>query len=85
MRPSGLRGTLWAVKYVLIVAVVALVLPAAAFGWDGTYATGDAAGASIHIVVADSYPVDETLPQSWATYLGSIPFTIGTLATLCPR
>jgi len=61
------------VKHVLIVAVVALVLPAAAFGWDGTYATGDVAGTSIHIVVSDSYPVDETLPQSWATYLGSTP------------
>src|SRR5207245_3319570 len=66
-------GTLWAVKYVLITALVALVLPAAAFAWDGTYPTGDVAGTSIHIVVSDTYPVDQALPQSWASYLGSIP------------
>ena len=56
-------------KHVLIVVVVALVLPAAAFAWDGSYPTGDAAGTSIHIVVSDAYPVDQTLPQSWASYL----------------
>ncbi len=60
-------------KHVLIVVVVALVLPAAAFAWDGSYPTGDAAGTSIHIVVSDAFPVDPTLPQSWAAYLGSIP------------
>ncbi len=60
-------------KRVLIVGLVALVLPGAALAWDGTYPTGDAAGTSIHIIVADSYPVDQTLPQSWATYLGSLP------------
>ncbi|HEX4527367.1 MAG TPA: hypothetical protein VH108_11580 [Gaiellaceae bacterium] len=73
MRRWRADGTLWAVKYVLIAAVVALVLPAAAFAWDGTYPTGDAAGTSIHIVVSDTYPVDQALPQSWATYFGSIP------------
>lgn len=62
-----------AVKLVLVVALVALVLPAAAFAWDGTYPTGDALGTSVHIVVSDTYPVDQTLPQSWATYLGSLP------------
>lgn len=68
-------------KRLLLVAVVALVLPAAAFAWDGTYPTGDAAGTSVHIIVSDTYPVDPALPQSWATYLGSIPH--GTeLATL---
>jgi hypothetical protein len=61
------------VKHVLIVGLVALVLPAAAFAWGGSYPSGDAAGTSVHIVVDDSYPVDQTLPQSWATYLGSIP------------
>jgi hypothetical protein len=61
------------VKRVLIVGLVALVLPGVALAWDGTYPTGDAAGTSIHIVVADTYPVDQTLPQSWATYLGSLP------------
>ena len=60
-------------KQVLLVALVALVLPAAAFAWDGSYPTGDSAGTSVHIVVADTYPVDPTLPQSWATYLGSLP------------
>jgi hypothetical protein len=61
------------VKRVLLVGLVALVLPGTALAWDGTYPTGDASGTSIHIIVADTYPVDETLPQSWATYLGSIP------------
>ena len=62
-----------AVKALLAVALVALVLPAAAFAWDGSYPTGDALGTSVHIVVNDTYPVDQTLPQSWATYLGSVP------------
>jgi hypothetical protein len=61
------------VKRVLIVGLVALVLPGAALAWDGTYPTGDASGTSIHIVVSDTYPVDQTLPQSWASYLGSLP------------
>ena len=43
-------------KRVLIVGLVALVLPAAAFAWDGTYPTGDAAGTSIHIVVVGHLP-----------------------------
>jgi hypothetical protein len=61
------------VKALLVVALVALVLPTAAFAWDGSYPTGDALGTSVHIVVSDAYPVDQTLPQSWATYLGSVP------------
>jgi hypothetical protein len=73
MRSLAVRGTLSAVKHVLVTALVALALPAAALAWDGTYPTGDAAGTSIHIVVSDAYPVDPTLPQSWATYLGSLP------------
>ena len=73
MRPRRDGGTLRAVKRVLAVAVLALVLPATALAWDGTYPTGDAAGTSVHIVVSDTYPVDPTLPQGWATYLGSIP------------
>ncbi len=60
-------------KHVLVVSLIALVLPAAALASDGSYPTGDAAGTSVHIVVSDSYPVDPTLPQSWATYLGSLP------------
>ena len=27
----------------------------------------------MHIEVSDAYPVDQTLPQGWATYLGSPP------------
>jgi len=73
MRPRRDGGTLRAVKRVLAVALLALALPTAAFAWDGTYPSGDAAGTSVHIVVSDTYPVDPTLPQSWATYLGSIP------------
>ena len=60
-------------KHVLVVALVALVLPAAAFAWDGSYPAGDALGSTVHIIVSDTYPVDQTLPQSWATYLGSLP------------
>ncbi len=60
-------------KQVLFVALVALVLPAAAFAWDGSYPSGDAAGTSVHIVVDNTYPVDPALPQSWATYLGALP------------
>ncbi len=60
-------------KHVLLACLVALVLPTAALAWDGTYPTGDAAGTSIHIVVSDAYPVDQTLPESWAAYLGSLP------------
>jgi hypothetical protein len=60
------------VKRVLAVAALALVFPAAAFAWGGTYPTGDATGTQVHIAVSDSYPVDETLPQGWATYLGTL-------------
>jgi hypothetical protein len=60
------------VKRVLAVATLALVFPAAAFAWGGTYPTGDATGTQVHIAVSDSYPVDETLPQGWATYLGTL-------------
>ncbi len=57
----------------LVISLVALVLPAAALASDGLYPTGDADGTSVHIIVSDAYPVDPTLPQSWATYLGSLP------------
>jgi hypothetical protein len=59
-------------KQVLIVALAALALPAAALGWGGTYPTGDALGTSVHIEVSDTYPVDPSLPASWAAYLGTI-------------
>jgi hypothetical protein len=60
------------VRIALLAVVVALVLPAAALGWGGTYPTGDALGTSVRIEVSDSYPVDATLPQSWATFLGTL-------------
>lgn len=59
-------------KQLLVVALAALVLPTAALAWGGTYPTGDALGTSVRIEVSSAYPVDETLPQSWATYLGTI-------------
>jgi hypothetical protein len=60
------------VKRLLAVMVVALALPASALAWGGTYATGDSIGTFVQIQVADTYPVDQALPQGWATYLGSL-------------
>jgi hypothetical protein len=60
------------VKRLLAVVVIALALPASALAWGGTYPTGDSLGSFVQIQVADTYPVDETLPQGWATYLGSL-------------
>lgn len=55
-----------------LVALMALAVPAAAFAWGGTYPTGDTYASSIQIQVSDSYPVDQTMAQGWATYLGSL-------------
>lgn len=55
-----------------MVTLVALVAPAAAFAWGGRYATGDAFGSTLRIEVSDTYPVDPTLPQQWATFFGSL-------------
>jgi hypothetical protein len=60
------------VKRFLVVCLLALALPASAFAWGGVYATGDSLGSTVHIDVSDSYPVDDTLPQTWATYLGTL-------------
>jgi len=60
------------VKRFLAVCLLALALPASAFAWGGVYPTGDSFGSSVKIDVSDSYPVDETLPQTWATYLGTL-------------
>jgi hypothetical protein len=60
------------VRIAVLAVAVALLLPAAALGWGGTYPSGDALGTSVHIDVSDSYPVDESLPQSWATFLGTL-------------
>jgi hypothetical protein len=60
------------VKRFAAVCLLALALPASALAWGGVYATGDTLGSSVHIDVSDSYPVDQTLPQTWATYLGTL-------------
>lgn len=56
----------------LLTALVALFVPASALAWGGTYPTGDALGTSVHIDVSEVYPVDQTLPQSWAAFLGTL-------------
>jgi hypothetical protein len=56
----------------MVVVVVALALPASAFAWGGSYPTGDAYGSLVQIQVSDAYPVDQTMPQDWATYLGTL-------------
>ena len=59
-------------KRLLVVMVVALALPASALAWGGTYPTGDSLGSFVQIQVSQSYPVDQALPQDWATYLGTL-------------
>jgi hypothetical protein len=60
------------VKRLLAVVVIALALPASAFAWGGSYPTGDNNGSYVQILVSDSYPVDQAMPQGWATYLGTL-------------
>jgi hypothetical protein len=60
------------VKRLLPVVLVALALPASAFAWGGSYPTGDSLGSSVTIQVSDTFPVDQALPQTWATYLGTL-------------
>jgi hypothetical protein len=72
MRFLERAGTLSGVKRLLSVVAVALALPASAFAWGGSYPTGDSLGTSVQINVSDSYPVDQALPQDWATYLGTL-------------
>jgi hypothetical protein len=59
-------------RAVLVVALLVGILPASAFAWGGTYPTGDVYGSTIRINVSDTYPVDQALPQQWATYFGSL-------------
>ena len=59
-------------KRLLAVCLLALALPATALAWGGSYPTGDSFGSSVQINVSDSLPVDQTLPQTWATYLGTL-------------
>ena len=72
MRFLGKAGSLSGVKRLLLVVAVALALPASAFAWGGSYPSGDAYGSFVQIQVSDSYPVDQSLPQDWATYLGTL-------------
>ena len=59
-------------KRLLAVVVLALALPASALAWGGSYPAGDSLGTLVQIQVSDSYPVDDALPQGWATYLGTL-------------
>jgi hypothetical protein len=68
----GKSGTLSGVKRLLVVITIALALPASAYAWGGSYPTGDTYGSFVQIEVSDSYPVDQTVPQDWATYLGTL-------------
>jgi hypothetical protein len=72
MRLLGSIGTLVRVKRLLATCLCALAFPAAALAWGGSYPTGDAYGSSVRIDVSDAYPVDDALPQDWATYLGTL-------------
>lgn len=62
------RATLAAAAALL----VGLALPAAALAWNGKYPAGDALGSTVSIEVSSAYPVDPTLPQGWATFLGTL-------------
>ena len=59
-------------RLLLIAAVAALVLPAAALAWGGAYPANDALNSQVDVQVSDAYPVDQALPQEWATFLGSL-------------
>jgi hypothetical protein len=60
------------VRIALLAMALALLVPASALAWGGSYPTGDALGTSVQIDVSDAYPVDESLPQSWASFLGTL-------------
>jgi hypothetical protein len=72
MQFLGIAGTLCRVKRLLLVVVIALALPASALAWGGSYPSGDSLGSFVQIQVSDAYPVDQALPQDWATYLGTL-------------
>ena len=63
---------MFVVRRLLLVVAVALALPASAFAWGGSYPAGDSLGSYVQIQVSDTYPVDQALPQDWATYLGTL-------------
>jgi hypothetical protein len=72
MQFLGKPCILWRVKRLLLVVVVALALPASALAWGGSYPTGDSLGSVVQVQVSDTYPVDQALPQDWATFLGTL-------------
>ena len=72
MQLLGIAGILCPVKRLLLVLLAALALPASAFAWGGSYPTGDSLGSVVKIEVSDAYPVDQALPQDWASYLGTL-------------
>ena len=59
-------------RAVLVVALLGGILPASAFAWGGRYPTGDVYGSTIQINVSSTYPVDQALPQAWATFFGTL-------------
>ena len=69
---AAYSGILCGVRIALLAVCVALLLPASALAWGGSYPTGDALGTSVQIDVSDTYPVDASLPQTWATFLGTL-------------
>jgi hypothetical protein len=68
---TGGFGFMTAVS-LLAAGAIALALPASGTAWGGRYSTGDTYGTSVDIQVSDTYPVDQSVPQSWATFLGSL-------------
>lgn len=56
----------------LATALLALAVPTAGSAWGGLYATGDAYGTAVDVQVSDSYPVDQSVPEAWAAFLGSL-------------
>jgi hypothetical protein len=58
------------VRRFVVSVLVALAFPASAWAWGGSYPVGD--GQNVTIEISDLYPVDATLPQTWATYLGTL-------------
>lgn len=59
-------------RLILVLSVLALAVPAAARAWGGAYPANDALGSRIDVQVSGAYPVDEALPQKWATFLGTL-------------
>jgi hypothetical protein len=59
-----------AFRYGVITGTGTLAVQKAAATWGGTYTT--ASGEQVRVLVSDSYPQDETRPQSWAEFLSRL-------------